>query len=203
MTTDGAEAVAPPAAIGFRARTGRAVAVLVAGSSKAPRALKRHEISLTSPTHPETKQPFHAVMELPLPEALAAAGRTEEVIVSVARGALGMLLEEAGAAGVRVRAIGVVGSPDRDLSGIGNPHIRAHAAEGILFRRVLETAAVRSGLSILSLAETGLEGRAASELGLSPSSFRARLSSFGEDIGRPWRADEKAASTAAWLALAR
>lgn len=34
----------------------------------------------------------------------------------------------------------VVGSAPRSLDRIGNQHIRAHAAEGILFRRVLEVA---------------------------------------------------------------
>ena len=190
------------AALGFRARTGRAIAVLLAGPRGSPLAIKREEVALTRPALPATAQPFHVVMELPWGAAVAEARKTEAAIEGVARSALEKLVREARSAGLEVRGIGVVGSPDRDVSAIGNPHIRAHAAEGILFRRVLESAAAKSGLASLSLSETGLEARASSELGLSLAALRTRLVGLGQKLGRPWRADERAAATAAWLALA-
>jgi hypothetical protein len=61
--------------------------------------------------------------------------------------------------------------------------------------------AAKDSLNSLSFAEKGLEARAASELGLSPAALKARLAEFGRTVGRPWRADERAAATAAWLAL--
>ncbi|MGE5344909.1 MAG: hypothetical protein ACM3JH_03050 [Acidithiobacillales bacterium] len=176
--------------------------VILAGPAESPRAVKREDVSLTSPAVPATAQPFHEVMELAWAEAVAKARITEAVIEGVARSLLERLVGDARSAGLEVRKIGVVGLPDRDLSAIGNPHIRAHAAEGILFRRVLETAAEEKGLPHVSLAETGLEARAASELGVSPQAVRTGLTAFGQSLGRPWRADERAAATAAWLALA-
>jgi len=129
------------AAIGFRAKTGRAIAVLLAGPIDSPRAVRRLEVTLTAPDLPATAQPFHEVMELPWEKAIAAARKTEAAIEAVAAQAIKQLVREARTAGLDVTGIGVVGSQDRDLSAIGNPHIRAHAAEGILFRHVLATAA--------------------------------------------------------------
>jgi hypothetical protein len=140
-------------------------------------------------------------MELPWARAVIAARKTEAVIETVAKEAVEKLVRETRSAGLEVGSIGIVGSPDRDLLSIGNPHIRAHAAEGILFRRVLEVAAAKNGLESLSFAEKGLEARAASDLNLSPTALKARLAALGLTVGRPWRADERAAATAAWLAL--
>ncbi len=190
------------AAIGFRARTGRAVVVLLAGPVGEPRAVRRGEVALASPALPATSQPFHEVMGIPWSEAVAEAKKTEAAIEAIARSELESLVGEARSAGLEVTGVGVVGSPDRDLAAIGNPHIRAHAAEGVLFRRVLETAAAKIGRPCLCLDEKGLEALAASRLGLSLAALGARLAGFGRTLGRPWRADERAAATAAWLALA-
>ena len=190
------------AAIGLRARTGRAVAVILAGSSGTPRGVMRRELTLTSPVMPATLQPYHDVMELPWKRARVRAREAEFVIEAVATEAIREILLECRSRGLEVTGLGVVGSPDRDLEAIGNPHIRAHAAEGILFRRALEVAAERNGLGQIREAESGLEARAASELGLPLSTVKARLAEFGTTLGRPWRVDERTAAAAAWLALA-
>jgi len=76
-----------------------------------------------------------------------------------------------------------------DLGRIGNEHIRAHAAEGVLFRRVLEVAAERNGVVCRGFSDK--------ELG-APN---AKIKALGKKAGPPWRADERAAAMAAWLAL--
>jgi len=86
------------------------------------------------------------------------------------------------------RAKRVVGAPAKNLGRIGNEHIRTHAAEGVLFRRVLEVAE-RNGVACRGFAET--------ELG-APD---AKIEALGKKAGPLWRADERAAATAAWLAL--
>jgi hypothetical protein len=141
-------------------------------------------------------------MDLPWADAVAAARETELVIEDVAAEALGGIVRDAEVSGIKVKSAGIVGSADRDLRAIGNPHIRAHAAEGILFRRVLEIAAARNELVTATFSEKGLETSAASQLDLTVFALRNRLADFGRVIGRPWRADEKTAATAAWLALA-
>ena len=100
-----------------------------------PAYLARWEVGLHDPKVPATGQPHHEVMELPWTAAQAAARplerRIEEIAIQMLSGLLGNLQSR----GFDVDGIGVVGSPDRKLDRIGNPHIRAHAAEGILFRR--------------------------------------------------------------------
>jgi hypothetical protein len=60
------------AAIGFRSKTGKAIAVALGGSPKAPELLWRREIPLFDPESPETAEPHHQVMELPWGEAMEA-----------------------------------------------------------------------------------------------------------------------------------
>src|SRR5207247_7284 len=96
----------------------------------------------------------------------------------------------------------IVGAPERNLAAIGSPHIRAHAAEGVLFRRVLQAGAAANALYWSAFPERDFESFAAMSLGLAVAAARLRLAEFGQALGRPWRADEKAAAMAAWLALA-
>ena len=89
-----------------------------------------------------------------------------------------------------------------DPAKVGNPHIRAHASEGRLFRTVLESALQSHGIACEVIVEKQLAGEGgrrseASAMKRSKRSFAA----FGKALGGPWRADEKAASAAAWLAL--
>jgi hypothetical protein len=52
------------AAIGFRAKTGKAIAVAVTDRN-APEFVERWYLDLVDPNVPETGQPHHKVMELP------------------------------------------------------------------------------------------------------------------------------------------
>ena len=170
------------AAIGLRAKTGRAIAVVIAAEGGSPVFVWRGELRLVPAA--ATIGPYHEVMELPWAEALVAVRPLEKEIESIAEGAL---RDAIAAAGVKVRAAGVVGSAPRDIARIGNPHIRAHAAEGILFRRVLELAAKRMKLRCSGFVEKDVDPDIARPL--------ARAA------GRPWRTDERLAAAAAWAML--
>jgi hypothetical protein len=84
---------------------------------------------------------------------------------------------------------------------MGGAHIRAHAAEGVWFRQALELAAKACKLKSRSYDERRLNEIASSELALPVETLGARVAELGQSVGRPWRADEKAAMIAAWLAL--
>jgi hypothetical protein len=140
-------------------------------------------------------------MELPWSEAQSAVRPIESRIERVAFTVLLALLTELGSKGRGVISIGVVGSPDRNLERIGNPHIRAHAAEGILFRRVLEVAAARHNLKWRGFSDRDFDSLAALELGRTPQDIKLALTTIGHSAGKPWRADERAAATAAWLTM--
>jgi hypothetical protein len=189
------------AAIGLRAKTARAITVVLTGPSDAPQILRRTELALTSPSKPATAQPYHEVMALPWAEAVIAVRPIVALIEDAATAALLALLRELRSAGLDICGVGVVGAPDRKLERIGNPHIRAHAAEGVAYRSVLEVAAERNGLQKFSFPERSLENEAIAGLECTESEIQTRLSALGRAIGPPWRADERAAALAAWLAL--
>jgi len=189
------------AIIGLRAKTGRAIAVVIGGSRTAPLVVLKTEIKLTDPKIPETFQPYHEVMDLPWEQSQRAVRTFTRPIELVARQALAKMVKELQAKGLNVKGVCVVGSKDRDLTRIGNYHIRAHAAEGILFRRVLELAAKAHGLRTRSFSDRELEPMATSELKRSPGAIKQVLSELGGLLDPPWRADEKQAALAAWLML--
>jgi hypothetical protein len=84
---------------------------------------------------------------------------------------------------------------------VGNPHIRAHASEGRLFRTVLEDELTSRGVRCEVIVEKQLPARSAAGLRRPARDITRTLNAFGKALGSPWRADEKAAATAAWLAL--
>jgi hypothetical protein len=191
------------ASIGLRAKTGRALAVVLAGTMDAPQVVRKLEIRLDDPRMPATSQPYHEVMEMSWEESQKAVRKSAAAIGAIARKALRHLIDELQAEGIRVNSVGVVGSADRDLAKIGNYHIRAHAAEGVLFRRVLDEAADANGLKRRTFSDRDLDKTSAAELGPASNALKRRLNDLGRTLPPPWRADEKQAATAAWLALHR
>jgi hypothetical protein len=188
-------------AIGLRAKTGRAIAVVLGGAPDAPVVIRKYEIKLTDTEVPATSQPYHVVMDLPWAESEKAARKSVRAIEVVARKALAGLSRELRSAGLNVYGVATVGAPDRDLSKIGNPHIRAHAAEGILFRKALDLAAEANDLKCRSFSDRQFDQSVATELGDANEPVRNRLSELRRQLPPPWRTDEKQAAMAAWLML--
>ncbi len=191
----------PIACIGLRAKTARAIVVAIAGSRDSPRAVARAELKLDSTGKRELYQPFHEVMLLPWDEAVLAVRKVEREIETIATHRLESLVLELRNRGFEVGSVAIVGAPERNLEKIGSPHIRAHAAEGVLFRHVWQVAAQAIGMHAEPFPERDIETLAAARLRLSVQALQARLAEFGETLGRPWRADEKAAAMGAWVAL--
>jgi hypothetical protein len=185
------------AAIGFRSKTGRAIAVALSGSASAPEFILREELALWDKNKPVTIQPYHQVMELPWSEAIAAMKPRIEVIEKIAIGAVAAFIERVESHGYRVAAIGVVGPADRKLERIGSQHIRAHAAEGVLYRKVLEVAAKANRRPFSSFVKPD------EEIGKPAGEIKKVLTALGKIAGSPWRLDEKAAAVAAWAVLSR
>jgi hypothetical protein len=189
------------ASIGLKAKTGRAIAVVLCGPGDSPRLLERADIGLVDPKIPATGQPHHEVMELPWREANVAVQPFVKAIEMIASNALARLVREIQSDDFKVCGVGIVGAGDRNLEKIGNPHIRAHAAEGVLFRKVLETAADRNGLAKRAFIEKELEELVASELKCTAADLKVRIMQLGRSAGPPWRADQRMAAMAAWLTL--
>src|SRR5690348_4791641 len=163
-------------ALGFRVKTGRAIAVVLRGPADSPAFVRRDELTLVDPKVRSTFQPFHAVMELPWPDAMKAAEESAAAIRRVAAGAISAMLGELCASGGTVAGAGVVGGGPNDPGKIGNPHVRAHAAEGQLFPRMVAVAARDNHLAARSFSDRKFEDVAIAEMKLAPAVVRERLS---------------------------
>jgi hypothetical protein len=189
------------AAIGLKPKTGRAIAVVLRGPADSPQLIKRTELILTDPRMPATFQPYHEVMDLPWSESQVKVKPLIRAIERVATKALSQLIRELQSEGLQIIGVGIAGAADRDLSKIGNYHIRAHAAEGLLFRQVLESAAKTNKLPHRTFIERTLQTQGASELGLTAAKLNNHLTTLGRILGPPWRSDQRVAAAAAWLTL--
>jgi len=190
------------ASLGFRLKTGRAIAVALAGPVTNPRILLRREVPLCDPKVPESRQPYHGGIMPFVPATPKAVARGKRAAQRVAIAAVRQLAKELRAAGLKLAGVGLVVASNPDLTRIGSSHVRAHALEGIFFREVLEAGARACRLPATLVLEREILARASAGLGRREGDLRRVLARFGEEIGSPWRAEEKSAALGAWLALA-
>lgn len=189
-------------ALGFRVKSGYAVAVALRGPASAPEAIARRVVELSDPDAVETRQPYHHGFYTHEEDRRQIA-RLVKVVERCAKRSVTALLKDECLAGLRCRRAGLVVGSVIDPKQIGNPHIRAHASEGRLFRTVLAGALQSHDIDCDVIVEKQLAGKAAAGLDRPGREITRVLAGFGKALGGPWRADEKAASTAAWLALSR
>lgn len=190
------------ATLGFRVKTGRAIAVALAGPAGNPELLLRREVQLCDSNVPESRQPYHGAIMPFVPAKPEAVARGKKAAQRVAVAAVRGLAQELRAAGFHLAGIGLVVASNPDVAKIGSSHVRAHALEGIFFREVLEAGARACRVPSTSVLEREVLGRASAGLRRREGELRRALARFGEQIGRPWRAEEKSAALGAWLALA-
>ena len=112
------------------------------------------------------------------------------------------LIRDYQTAGHTVRGAGIVVGSLIDPASIGNDHIRIHALEGQLFRRVVEDAAGRSGVPGSIWRERDLYEVAVGVFKRPERALRNALAALGQGVEGSWRAERKAAALAAWLVLA-
>ncbi len=191
----------PAAALGFRVKSGWATAVLLTGPKTAPRVVERRVAELCDPAVPEARQPFHAGLGRHEARAAREVARLVAAVERYAARSLRRLIREYRTAGHRLRGVGIVVGSTIDPASIANEHIRAHAEEGRLFRSVIETAARAANLRARVVVQRELLAHAAQALGIPAPRLKTRAAALGETVDGPWRADEKAATLAAWLAL--
>jgi hypothetical protein len=194
------ESDSTPAALGFRVKSGWATAVLLTGSAGSPQLIDRRALDLCDPAVPESRQPYHAAMGK-LQTDDTKIGRLRKAISRAATQSVTELVEEYRNAGSRLRAAGLVIGSDIDPERITNPHIRAHALEGRLFRTVLEDALRSCGLSCSVMIERSAYAHGAQVLQQAEKDLKNLVAKLGGSLGSPWRADEKMACLAAWVAL--
>ena len=189
------------ATIGFRAKSGYAVAVLLAGPTANPRVVEHRVVELSDPDVPAARQPYHAALGVARTDAAALQQLTEQVRRYGAQAIAGWLLT-CRETGCRLAGAALVVGSEVDPERIANAHIRAHAAEGRLFGKVVEDAVRADGLTCTTFVERDLFAHAAAVLARPHASLKADLAELGHGLPRPWRQEQKAAAAAAWVVLA-
>jgi len=187
-------------AIGFRVKSGWATAVLL-GLSDSPQILDRRVVELSDPSVPESRQPYHAGFGTLEEDASEIRWRTGVVRRAAGR-SVTALLQAYRSLGCTPRSAALVVGSLIDPALVANPHIRAHALEGRLFRTVLEEALQSAKLACAVVIEKGAYAKAAAALGRTEDEVKRIVSALGRAAGGPWRADEKLAAAAAWMRLA-
>jgi hypothetical protein len=189
------------AAVGLTVKSGWAAAVLLTGAPASPLVADSRRIDLSDPAIPESRQPYHAGFAT----ARSAGPELTRLLRSVrrfGRQSVAGLIRDYQAAGHHLAGIGVVVGSLIDPERIANEHIRIHAREGRLFRRVVEQAAAGSGLTCAIWRDRDLGGVAAEALRRPAHHVRDTVTELGGAVDGPWRAEQKAAAMAAWLVLA-
>jgi hypothetical protein len=190
-----------PAALGFRVKSGWAMAVLLVGPSNAPKLVRCQAVLLSDPKIPQSKQPYHAALDLPGKEGKALAEKLCRAVAGAAKQSVQQLLEQAVADGYDVVGAGLVVGSLVDPATLHNEHIRAHGLEGQLFRTALEDALREERLPSRVLLEKNAYTTASPALRKSAPEAKKIIAGLGESHEGSWRAEEKLAALAAWIAL--
>ncbi len=190
------------AALGFRVKSGWAMVVLVSASSP-PVIIDRRRVELSDPAVPDSIQPFHAGLGLRGAAAEKAVARLVRCVERCSERAIAELIGQYRAGGHRIVGAGIVVGSTVDPQTIKGDHIRAHAEEGRLFRVVIEKALKASRLKSSVTREKDSLGEGTKMLGVSEQRLRTELAKMGKAVEGSWRAEEKAATLGALMALAR
>jgi hypothetical protein len=188
-------------ALGFKARTGRAILVAVGGNVREARVLERAQIQLL----PDGDwAPYHAAEGLPAEAARESVRRSIASAHRLAEDGVRNATERLAAGGHDVAACGVLvgaGMPPWSTEEILAVHVRMHKAEGELFRDVLVAGARACGLAVTTLRDKTALDDAAASVNLGRPGLERLLAALGKTVGPPWGKDQKEAAAAALAAL--
>jgi hypothetical protein len=188
-------------AVGFRAKTGWAAAVLLESTADGLRVLDSRRVELCDPEDPDSRQPYHAGFGT-FNEDDAEVKRLVRDVRRFAARAIKRLLDGWTADGRAPRGGAVVAGSNVDPAKIANLHLRAHALEGRLYREVVEEGLAAAGLGCELLLERDLYPSAGERLGLREAAIKKAATELGRGVAGGWRAESKAAAVAAWVVLA-
>ncbi|PYK18886.1 MAG: hypothetical protein DME55_05725 [Verrucomicrobia bacterium] len=191
---------AETAALGFRVKSGWAAVVLFTGPVGSPVLRDNRMIDLSDPQFPDTRQPHHATFGQLETDAKKINRRTD-IVHRVTKQSVTKLLAEHQRKGYAITHASLVVGSQLDPATIANPHVRAHALEGELFRSALEQALNAHKIRTAILLERDAFANAAVELEKSTDDVRRMIEELGRFTDAPWRVDQKLAALGAWLAL--
>ena len=191
------------AAVGLTVSTGRAVVVVVRGTPQTPEIVVRYEIQLADPWVPESLHPYHYELGDCGPVEVQARRRGCQAAQKTSRRAVRTLIGDMRSHRLKPCGACVVVSSLVVPARVAGAHPRAHAEEGTLYREAVEAALGSCGVPFTTIVHKELRAVAAKRLGQTPQQIDATLKAFSREVGTPWRAPEKYAALAGWLALCR
>jgi hypothetical protein len=189
------------AALGFRMKSGWAVAILLVGPVRLPRLCDSRVIDLCDPKIPATRQPYHAAMGKLETNAAQLKSRLQ-IVRRVTKHSVAKIVSDHRRDGHKISRASLVVGSQIDPTSIANPHIRAHALEGQLFRTALADALHAHQIQCVVLREREAFAKAATLLRKSPGELQRVINEMRRTARGPWRAEQKLATIAAWFALA-
>jgi len=194
---------AQTAGLGFRVKSGWAAVVLLTDTAHSPQLSDVSRIELCDPRLPETRQPYHATMGK-LETDPTKVNQRERVARRISQQSLTRLLQGYRQKGFRIRRAALVVGSQIDPANIANPHIRAHALEGQLFRSAVAETLQAHGIRTEVLLERDAYPSVAARLKQSIHDVKRAIQDLRRSPaakGRPWRAEEKLAALAGLFAL--
>jgi hypothetical protein len=191
---------AETAAAGFRVKSGWAAAVLLTGPISSPALRENRMIDLSDPRVPETRQPYHATFGQLETDAKKTNRRTS-IVHRVTKQSITDLLSDYRRKGYSITCASLVIGSQIDPASVANPHIRAHALEGQLFRSALDQALNAHGIRTFILLERDAYARAGAQLKKSCDDVLQTIQNLGRSTEGSWRVEQKLAALGAWLAL--
>jgi hypothetical protein len=181
--------------------TGWAIVVILAGPSQTPEIVLRHEIDLADPWVRESMHPYHQELGDRGSAGVHARRRGCTAARKASSRALRRFVSEMRRQGLEPSKATVVVPGRAHPAQAGGAHARAHAEERQLYTEAVEAALRACGLHVVTIAEQAVGALAPKRLGRARHELDAALKAFAHRVGTPWRAPEKHAALAAWLAL--
>jgi hypothetical protein len=188
------------AALGFRVKSGWAAVVLLTGPTDSPALRDNRLIDLSDPRVPKTRQPYHASFGQLETDATKTNRRTD-IVHRATKQSVTKLLSDYRQKGYSITRASLVIGSQLDPATIANPHIRAHALEGRLFRLALEQALNAHGIRTAILLERDAYDTGSTQVKKSIHDVRRLIQNLGRSTEGSWRGEQKLAALAAWVAL--
>jgi hypothetical protein len=188
-------------AIGLKARTGRAVLVVVGEKDGSTSLLERSQFATVPPGE---WAPYHAAHGLAPDVARRQVEHSIATSDRMAEDAIREAVERIARGGHEVggcAALVGTGMPAWTTEEILAVHVRMHKAEGELFRDVLLAGARACGLTVFTLPDKTALDAAAKVMRITRARLEASIAALGKAAGAPWGKDQKEAAAAALVAL--
>lgn len=193
------------AAIGIKTHSGWAALVAVEGTFPTPKILARQRIDLIE-TNDGANQPYHHAKQLKLVEAKDYLDRTATISRRLAKRTIQLVAARMHEQDCELVGCGILLASGRSLPNLEEilaSHPLMHAAEGEFFRAAIRDACQELNIHNTGVRERGILEQSASKFKVEVSALKAQLTILGRSLGSPWTGDQKQASLAALLVLAR